>query len=105
MLVLPRSRSDTTESIIPIKIIEAFALGIPVIITSHKVLLDLCKDKDDVLFVSPNPEDIAEKLILLISNEEIRKRLGSKGPEIAKNFDYQVIANRLLTSLNPNNMT
>ena len=37
VLIAPRIRTPTTESNIPIKVIEAWALGAPVITTKHKV--------------------------------------------------------------------
>jgi len=36
-LVVPRIRMSSTDNVIPIKIIEAWALGTPVIATRHKI--------------------------------------------------------------------
>jgi len=98
-MVLPRLKTPTTEANIPIKVIEAWALGIPVIITPHKVLLDMCKDREDILYAEPTPEDIANKIILLLSDRKLREMLSKRGPMIAKNFDYNAIADALIKSL------
>jgi len=95
VLVVPRRRSPSTRTNIPIKILEAFALGVPVIITRDKVLLDMFRDYEDVLYVEPHPDDVAEKICLLISDEEYRKKLQNNGPILAKKFDYHKIAENL----------
>jgi len=96
VLVLPRRRTSATESNIPIKVVEAWALGVPVIVTSHEVFRSMCKDGQDVLFVEPEPKDVAEKTLLLASDRELREKLGCNGQMLAKNFDYDEIAKRLL---------
>ncbi|GAH04869.1 unnamed protein product, partial [marine sediment metagenome] len=59
IMVLPSLRISTTDSNMAIKIIEAWALGIPVIVTRHKMLSDRYMDGEDIVFCEPNPEDIA----------------------------------------------
>jgi len=99
VLVLPRRRTSTTESTIPIKVVEAWALGVPVIVTSHEIFKSICKDGEDVLYTEPNPEDVAEKVLLLTSNRELREKLAKKGPTLARNFDYNKITEKLLVSI------
>jgi len=99
VLVLPRRKTSVTESIIPIKVVEAWALGIPVIVTSHKVFRSICKDGQDVLFVEPDPEDVAKKILLLASNQELEEKLTRNGQVLAQNFNYNEIAKRLLNSI------
>jgi len=99
VLVLPRRRISTTELVIPIKVVEAWALGVPVIVTSHKAFQSMCKDGEDVLFVEPEPKDVAEKILLLVSNRELKEKLACNGQVLAQNFDYDEIAKRLLNSI------
>jgi glycosyltransferase involved in cell wall biosynthesis len=96
VLVLPRRRTSATEANVPIKVVEAWALGVPVIVTSHEVFKAMCKDGQDVLFVEPEPKDVAEKTLLLASDRELREKLVCNGQMLAKNFDYDEIAKRLL---------
>ena len=96
ILVLPRKQSSTTESIVPIKVIEAFALGVPVIVTPHKILRQMYTDGEDLVYAEPHPEDVAKKIILLISDEKLMEKLKRSGPLNAKKFDYGIIANTLL---------
>jgi glycosyltransferase involved in cell wall biosynthesis len=99
VLVLPRRKTPATESNIPIKVMEAWALGVPVIVTSHEVFKYMCKDGEHVVFVEPNPEDVAEKILLLALNSELRERLARNGQTLAQSFDYKTIAEGLLTSI------
>jgi glycosyltransferase involved in cell wall biosynthesis len=99
VLVLPRRRTSATEANIPIKVVEAWALGVPVIVTSHEVFKAMCKDGQDVLFVKPEPEDVAEKILLLASDRGLREKLVYNGQMLAKNFDYDEIAKRLIDSV------
>jgi outer membrane biogenesis lipoprotein LolB len=53
---------STTSSNIPIKLLEAWVLGVPVVITKHKIfdVLGLV-DRKHVVFCEPDVVDIAEK--------------------------------------------
>jgi len=99
VLVVPRRRTLSTELTMPIKVIEAFALGIPVIITRHKVLEGEYKHGEDLLYVEPEPNDVAKKIIMLLSDRKLRERLSRRGPLIAKKFDYDIITDILIKSL------
>ncbi|MCC6004045.1 MAG: glycosyltransferase [Thermofilum sp.] len=96
LLVLPRRRSDTTESVVPIKVIESWALGVPVVVTGHEVfrLLNL-KDREDIVYCEPTPESVAAALAEVLTSEELRKKLSERGPQIASYFDYKNIIEKL----------
>lgn len=96
-LIVPRVVSDITETTIPIKIIEAWALGIPVITTRHKVFDSLkLRDGEDIIFSEPIPESVAQKIFYTLENKEIRRKLSSNGPSLAKKFYYSILAQKLL---------
>ena len=97
MIVLPSKRTFTTESIIPIKVIEAWALGIPVIITRHKVFIEMgFRDREDLIYCEPEPYDVAKAILRLLRNENLRCKLSENGPKLAKKFSYSKMAERLL---------
>jgi len=97
VLVLPRTRISSTESIIPIKVIEAWALGVPVITTRHKIYDYLgLRDREDVVFCEPVPDDVADKIQTILRDGELRRRLIMRGPELAKNYYYDEIARNLV---------
>jgi glycosyltransferase involved in cell wall biosynthesis len=97
IMVLPRRKTPTTESVIPIKVIEAWALGLPVIVTKHQVFLDYqIRDYEDVIYCEPDPNSVANAIRTLLTNDELRKKLKMNGPKLARQFDYDKIAERLL---------
>lgn len=98
IMVMPRRRTVTTESVMPLKLIEAWAMGVPVIVTSHEVLKYRYKDREDVLYVEPCAEDVANKISLLLLDSKLSKKLAKRGPLLAENFNYDKIVNMILES-------
>lgn len=98
VLAIPRRRTHTTEAVFPIKMLEAMALEVPVIITGHKALKFL-KDRSDILFCEPDPIDLAEKIRLIISDRSIAERIRIGGKELSSDFDYRNVCDTLLRSL------
>jgi len=97
IMVLPRKKTPTTESVMPIKVIEAWTLGVPVIVTKHQVFLDnQIKDNEDVIYCEPEPYSVANAIFTLLTNNELRKKLQTNGPKLARQFDYSELTERLL---------
>jgi glycosyltransferase involved in cell wall biosynthesis len=98
ILAIPRRRTETTESVFPIKLLEAMALGVPVIITGHESL-DFLSDGRDVIFCEPESGNLSKKIDFLLSSPVLSKSLKERGKEISKAFDYEVLAERLVQDL------
>jgi glycosyltransferase involved in cell wall biosynthesis len=104
VLVVPRRRTSSTEAIIPIKIIEAWALGVPVIATAHKIFKYMnLRDKEDIIFCEPDPEDVADKILLILKHKEIRSMLSKRGAQLAKKYYYDAIAMHIIKVVENNN--
>jgi len=97
VLVVPRVRMSSTESVIPIKLLEAWALGVPVVITKHEIfdVLDLV-DRKHVVFCEPDVADIAEKILMVLTNEVLRKELIKNGSVLVKTFYYDFLVQNML---------
>jgi len=96
-LVLPSYKISTTESNIPIKVIEAWALGIPVIVTKHQVFVSSkIKDYEDIIYCEPDPNSVAKAIAVILTNESLMRKIQANGLKLAKQFDYDKIAERLL---------
>ena len=66
VLILPRIRTETTSSIVPIKVIEALALGIPVIVTDLPAYEEL---KGKGLYTSKRtPKEFADTILTILSS-------------------------------------
>jgi len=97
VLVVPRVRMSSTENVLPIKIIEAWALGIPIIATRHKIFDYLgLRDGEDMLYCEPEPSDVANKIMILVNDIELRRKLAKNGYLRASEFCYEKISRRLL---------
>jgi len=97
VLVVPRRRLSSTESIVPIKIIEAWALGIPVVATAHEVFKYIgLRDKEDIVVCEPIPDDAANKILMVLTDRELGMRLSERGQRIAENYFYDEIAKNIL---------
>jgi glycosyltransferase involved in cell wall biosynthesis len=82
-------------STVPTKVLEYFACGVPIV--SVEVALGIDFDGYAGFKVkAPSPQDIAEKLLILIDNEELAKKLGENARKIVlKKFDWEVVINIL----------
>jgi len=101
VLVVPRLKTSVTESVVPIKVLEAWALGVPVVITRHKVFEWLgLRDGEDLLYCEPDPASVADAICKLLREPGLRIKMSLRGYELAKRFSYDVTAMRLLRALN-----
>ncbi|MEM4523017.1 MAG: glycosyltransferase family 4 protein, partial [Nitrososphaeria archaeon] len=95
-LVLPRRKTLTTESVVPIKVVEAMSLGVPVIITNHEVLsIYGLRDGYNVLTCEPKPKSVAESIFKLISSEQLKNKIKVNGKELAKKFDSSLTSKKI----------
>jgi len=101
VMILPSRKISTTETIIPIKILEAWALGVPVVTTKHKIFIKSgFKDREHLIYCEPTSSDIAKAILLILENEEIKRKLSQNGPKIAEKFSYDRIVQQLLKLTN-----
>lgn len=105
VMVLPRLKMASTESILPLKVMEAWALGVPVLVTRQKVFHEKYREFEDVVYCEPEPQDIARAILVVLKNEKIRFRLSKKGPELAAGFSYQTTADKIIEEYSRKNLS
>jgi glycosyltransferase involved in cell wall biosynthesis len=81
---------------------EPAAWNIPAIVSNTGGLKEIIRDGESgLLFENENFYDLAEKLKLLISSEELRSAMGSKAKEIvAENFTTKIQTNKMEKLIN-----
>jgi len=89
IFVLP-SRHESS----PISIIEATACGKPVIVSNIPELNFVTENNFGLSFNSGSFEDLADKIDMLLNNENTRKKMGEKGRAFAGQFLWDNIALR-----------
>ena len=72
----------------PLVVFEAAASGIPVLGTKINGVEDFLQDGINGFFVEQNPEDIAEKLQLLMNNVSLREQMATAARESVKQYTW-----------------
>ncbi len=91
ILVIP-SRYDA----LPTVALEGMACGIPIVVSSVGGLNEIITDGENGLKAKPEPEDIAEKVILLWENSELRKHIREYQLNFIKDFTWERAAKEYL---------
>jgi len=77
--------------------IEAMSWGLPVISSTEGAIPEIVQDGVTGFIVKPkSPEEIADKIMILVNNPELRKNMGKKGRELYKSkYTLESYANNL----------
>ncbi len=76
--------------------LEAMACGTPVVASEVGGLAFLVKDGETGFhFPAEDPEALSERLIALIENDDLRKNMSANAASLAKEYDWQIIAQRI----------
>jgi len=70
VMVLPRIRSETTSTILPIKVVEALALEIPVVVTNLPIYKNF--DGMGVYLAERNAKEFAKVIAMMLSSSNIK---------------------------------
>jgi glycosyltransferase involved in cell wall biosynthesis len=77
-------------------LLEAMAIGLPIVTSKSSAMPEIAQDV--ALYFHPeNPEDMADKLILVLRDEELRKTMSEKGKKRALDFDWNTTAAETLS--------
>lgn len=74
--------------------LEAMAAGLPIVGTSVGGITDFLKDGETGLFCNPkDPESVADKIVMLIENDELRNKLAENGRKLVEEkYNWDKIA-------------
>ena len=73
----------------PNALLEAMAMGRPVVATRVGGIPELVRDGVDGLLTSFEPQDIATAIVKLLEDEDLRKQMGTEGRCRAERFDWE----------------
>jgi len=84
----------------PTVILEAMGAGLPIVTTRSRGAPDHLVEGEHVLFVPPHdPEALAERLVLTLTDGELNRRLGDANREKIRGFDPDLVAADYLAAL------
>jgi glycosyltransferase involved in cell wall biosynthesis len=80
----------------PITILEAMASALPIVTTKVRGLPEIFKDGQNGFLVEPrNPEQLAEKILLILNDEDLRNRISKNNEEEVKKYDWKIVIDKL----------
>jgi len=93
LVILPDSLSARGR--VTLKEFEYWACGVPIIAPQLPALEEVVEEGKTGFFYQPGDfKDLARKIMLLIEDKEMRKRMGQKGIEVVKEkFEWQKLTN------------
>ncbi len=96
----PRLPLPVTEMVSPLKPFEAMAMKKAVISSNVAALTEIVTNNETgLLFEKGNAEDLAKKLSILISDEDLRQRLGQNSRYwVEEHRDWKVICSTLINT-------
>jgi len=84
----------------PVSILEALALGLPIVSTNVGGIPFLVAPNVTALLVGDNEvEEMAAAVLELLSNSKLREELVSKGLQLVQNYDWEAIKSKWIAIL------
>ncbi len=79
----------------PVSVIEALALGLPVVTTNVGGLPYLLKHDKEAILVNPDDvEEMHDAILKLIHNQDFAQKLSENGRNLTETFDWDVVKNQ-----------
>ncbi|MEP9373755.1 glycosyltransferase family 4 protein [Mesorhizobium sp. KR1-2] len=95
--VIHLRRIDLFTTVIPSKLFECMAMGIPVLHGVPGESAEIVEGgRVGLIFEPENAQQLRDRLITLSRNRQLAKELGANGIEAARKFDRAHLANRML---------
>jgi len=80
-----------------IVLLEAMAAGKPIVATRAGGVPEVVKEGENAILVEPESSDaLAQGIMKLLQDSDLRKRFGEKGKEIVKNFTWDKVIERYI---------
>ena len=91
----PLRITDVTKGALPIKILEYMASSLPILAMKETLPEDILKDGINGYAIQDSTE-LAEKIIHILKNDELRNQMGKNSNEMVQKFDWKNIAESII---------
>jgi glycosyltransferase involved in cell wall biosynthesis len=87
--------SSGFEEGLPVVLLEALTVGKPVVAIRTRGVMEVIKDGwSGFLVEQKNPEKIAEKVLELLNDEELRMKISKNALETGKKYDWEILGGK-----------
>jgi glycosyltransferase involved in cell wall biosynthesis len=84
-----------------ISLLEAQATAKPVVAFNVTAIKEVVKNKETGLLLEPDTKELANAICYLLSNKELRKKMGNSAREfVSKNFSWKICSKKMLQVYN-----
>ncbi len=97
----PLKSTEVTTNALPIKVLEYMASSLPIIAKAGTLPSDVLINQKNGFFIKDSI-DLADKLILLLSDVELQKKMGKKSHEMIKKFNWENITSLIIDEYKKN---
>ncbi|MFA6171248.1 MAG: glycosyltransferase [Patescibacteria group bacterium] len=81
----------------PVSVLEAMACGLPIVAVSAEGLPEIVNDGKNGFLAKPDkPEEMAEKIILIMRDSKLKNKFSQNSREIALRFSNKIITEKLI---------
>lgn len=102
--ILPQVYSESDIFVLPslhaesfgLVLLEAMASGLPVVATSVGGIPEVLEDGKEGFLVKPDEKNIAEALIKLLEDKDLREKMGKNGrKKVVENYDWKNVCEKI----------
>ena len=97
----PLKRTTVTENALPIKVLEYMASSLPIIALDSTLPADVLQNGKNGYFVK-NSGDLADKIIQLLQEPKLVKKMSENSLEMVQKFSWQKIINSIISIFEKN---
>ena len=91
----PLRLTEVTSRALPIKVLEYMAVSLPIIAQKGTLPEDILENEKNGYFIE-NPNDLAEKIILLLNQPEKVENMGIQSLKMVQKFSWNNIVNDII---------
>ena len=92
----PLKKTEVTENALPIKVLEYMASSMPIVAINGTLPDDVLKNNENGYFVN-NSLELSEKIIELLKNPELVKKMGIRSLEMVQKFSWDKIVKSIIS--------
>ena len=91
----PLRNTEVTRHALPIKVLEYMASGLPILAIKDTLPEDVLKNDENGFFVTDSVE-LSKKIIKLLEDNELRRKMGEKSKKMVTKFDWKNVAELII---------